>query len=143
MERTNSGESTRALKGNACAMTPPFRLSAHALDPLGFTQADRLQSHLVLRWFDLSTEELKCIVERTSDQRDTPVTHDQLVAQLAFLANAITICLRDAAKSAAWFRAPNPMLGDWVPLDMIALGRIDRLELWIEGALQSFNEYPK
>lgn len=124
-------------------MPLPPRLAAKELDPLGFFHAGRVQRDRVLRWFDLSTQELACVVECTRAQRDSPVTDDQLVAQLAFLANAITTCLRDAAKSAAWFRAPNPLLGDWVPLDMIALGRIDRLERWIEGALQSFNEYPK
>ena len=123
-------------------MSLPPRLSAQALDPLGFTQDGRVQVQLVLRWFDLSTRELECIVDRTTEQRGSSVAANQLVVQLAFLANAVTASLHSEEKSITWFRVANPMLGGVAPLDMIALGRIDRLERWIEGALQSFNEFP-
>lgn len=40
----------------------------------------------------------------------------------------------DQEKTAAWFRAKNPLLGDVSPRDMIRLGRHDRLRKFIEQA---------
>lgn len=40
----------------------------------------------------------------------------------------------DVDKTARWFRAKNPMLGDVSPLDMVRLGRFDRLELFVKRA---------
>lgn len=41
----------------------------------------------------------------------------------------------DDDKAAIWFRAKNPLLGDISPLDMIRLGRLDRLRKFILGAM--------
>jgi hypothetical protein len=41
----------------------------------------------------------------------------------------------DAEKTAVWFRARNPMLGDVAPRDMIRLGRFERLRKYIIGAM--------
>ena len=40
----------------------------------------------------------------------------------------------DQEKTAAWFRATNPLLGDVSPRDMIRLGRHERLQKFIEQA---------
>lgn len=41
----------------------------------------------------------------------------------------------DPDKTAAWFRAKNPLLGDVSPKDMIRLGRYDRLRKFIINAM--------
>lgn len=41
----------------------------------------------------------------------------------------------DPEKTAAWFRARNPLLGDISPRDMIRLGRYDRLRRFIIQAM--------
>ncbi len=41
----------------------------------------------------------------------------------------------DTEKTAAWFRARNPLLGDISPRDMIRLGRFERLRKFIINAL--------
>lgn len=42
----------------------------------------------------------------------------------------------DAAKTAAWFNARNPLLGDASPCDMIRLGRYQRLRSFIMQAMK-------
>lgn len=37
-------------------------------------------------------------------------------------------------KAALWFNTPNPMLGDIRPLDMIKLGRVNKLYQFIKDA---------
>lgn len=43
----------------------------------------------------------------------------------------------DQEKTAAWFKARNPLLGDISPRDMIRLGRYDRLRKFIINAMTS------
>jgi hypothetical protein len=43
----------------------------------------------------------------------------------------------DARKVAIWFQAPNPLLGDVSPRDMIRYGRFAKLQRFISEALQS------
>ncbi len=43
----------------------------------------------------------------------------------------------DAEKTAVWFRARNPLLGDVAPRDMIRLGRFERLRKYIIGAMSA------
>lgn len=41
----------------------------------------------------------------------------------------------DNKKEVEWFAAKNPLLGNISPNDMIRQGRIDKLLLYIEGAI--------
>lgn len=41
----------------------------------------------------------------------------------------------DIGKTALWFKAKNPLLGDISPRDMVRLGRFDRLRRFILGAM--------
>jgi len=41
----------------------------------------------------------------------------------------------DVAKTALWFRLPNPLLGDLSPRDMIRYGRYARLQEFVVEAL--------
>lgn len=43
----------------------------------------------------------------------------------------------DPEKTAVWFRARNPLLGDVTPRDMIRLGRFERLRKYIIGAMSA------
>ena len=43
----------------------------------------------------------------------------------------------DVEKTAVWFRARNPMLGDVSPRDMIRLGRFERLRKFIITAMSA------
>ena len=45
----------------------------------------------------------------------------------------------DPAKTIAWFKAKNPLLGDISPRDMIRLGRFDRLRKFIVKAMVENN----
>jgi uncharacterized protein (DUF2384 family) len=38
-------------------------------------------------------------------------------------------------KAATWFNTPNPVLGNVRPIEMIRIGRADKLLRFIEGAL--------
>lgn len=48
----------------------------------------------------------------------------------------------DPNKTAAWFKARNPMLGDISPRDMIRLGRYERLRKFIINAMMERNAKP-
>lgn len=105
------------------------------LDPLGFFQHGHPSRERVLEWFGLSESQAREIWKITP--RDGPglEPQDSLIAQLAYLANAVTMALAaDSSKAHQWFLTRNPLLGDVAPLDMIKLGRIYRLETWIENA---------
>jgi hypothetical protein len=41
----------------------------------------------------------------------------------------------DVAKTALWFRLPNPMLGDISPRDMIRFGRYEKVQQFVLDAL--------
>ena len=48
----------------------------------------------------------------------------------------------DVNKTAAWFKARNPMLGDVSPRDMIRLGRFERLRKFIINAMAERSAKP-
>ena len=48
----------------------------------------------------------------------------------------------DVNKTAAWFKARNPMLGDVSPRDMIRLGRYERLRKFIINAMAERSAKP-
>ena len=64
---------------------------------------------------------------------------EQMRERLEEIASTINMVAKefdgDAEKTAAWFRARNPMLGDVSPRDMIRLGRYERLRKFIINAM--------
>lgn len=42
----------------------------------------------------------------------------------------------DVAKTALWFRVPNPLLGDMSPRDMIRVGRYKKLLKFVQSAIR-------
>ncbi len=43
----------------------------------------------------------------------------------------------DLAKAALWFTTPNPFLGEVAPVDMIRVGKLDKLKQFISSALST------
>ena len=41
----------------------------------------------------------------------------------------------DTNKTWSWFKAPNPNFGGYSPLDMIKIGRVERLKQFIDNAI--------
>lgn len=64
---------------------------------------------------------------------------DAVRVRLEEIASTINLVAKqfagDPEKTAAWFRARNPLLGDISPRDMIRLGRYDRLRRFIIQAM--------
>jgi hypothetical protein len=107
----------RVLPSNAgSALTPQTRRCPHceAGDP--FFDASR-NSHVVRAEAGIATQ--RCL---GFDGRD---------AREAVLTNFVFEFL-GAAKASQWWNAPNPMLGNITPNDMIRLGKRTRLFDWLE-----------
>ncbi|MCD8503931.1 MAG: MbcA/ParS/Xre antitoxin family protein [Burkholderiaceae bacterium] len=64
---------------------------------------------------------------------------DAVRVRLEEIASTINLVAKqfsgDPEKTAAWFRARNPLLGDISPRDMIRLGKYDRLRRFIIQAM--------
>lgn len=83
-------------------------------------------------------------VSRIASVSVKSVRYDEAIPQqvrerMEEIANTINMVAQafggNAEKTAAWFRAKNPMLGDVSPRDMIRLGRYDRLRKFIINAM--------
>ena len=65
---------------------------------------------------------------------------DQVRVRLEEIAATINLVAKqfdgDTAKTASWFKARNPLLGDVSPRDMIRLGRYQRLRSFIMQAMK-------
>ena len=75
----------------------------------------------------------------TSSVRYDDAMPEQMRDRLEEIANTINVVAGlfdgDVNKTAAWFKARNPMLGDVSPRDMIRLGRYERLRKFIINAM--------
>jgi Protein of unknown function (DUF2384) len=64
---------------------------------------------------------------------------EQMRARLDEIANTINMVAQafegDPDKTVGWFRARNPLLGDVSPMDMIRLGRHERLRWFVASAM--------
>ena len=64
---------------------------------------------------------------------------EQVRLRLEEIASTINLVAKqfngDQEKTATWFKARNPLLGDVSPRDMIRLGRYDRLRAFIIQAM--------
>lgn len=71
---------------------------------------------------------------------------EQMRDRLEEIANTINMVAGlfngDVNKTAAWFKARNPMLGDVSPRDMIRLGRYERLRKFIINAMTERTAIP-
>lgn len=116
-------------------------------DVMQFGQGGAFVPKKVPELLDLKKED----VSRLSGVAFSSVRYDDAIPapmreRLEELANTInmvaTLFAGDANKTAAWFKARNPMLGDISPRDMIRLGRYERLRKFIINAMNERNAKP-
>jgi len=116
-------------------------------DVMQFGQGGAFSPRKVPELLDLKNED----VSRLSGVAVSSVRYDDAIPtamrdRLEEVANTINMVASlfagDANKTAAWFKARNPMLGDISPRDMIRLGRYDRLRKFIINAMNERNAKP-
>ena len=102
------------------------------VDHLHFWSDSGLQYREVQEFLSLDTNELSKIsgVKKSSVRLDNRIPAD-LKERLEEIANVCNLVAAhfggDAARTALWFKTPNPVLGGISPRDMIRLGRYKRL----------------
>ena len=109
-------------------------------DLMQFGQGSAFMPKKVPELLDLKKED----VSRLSGVAVSSVRYDDAIPdsmrdRLEEVANTINMVAAlfagDVNKTAAWFKARNPMLGDVSPRDMIRLGRYERLRKFIINAM--------
>jgi hypothetical protein len=109
-------------------------------DVLGFGLGPQFQPQRVSEWLDLK----KIDVSRVADVSPKSVRYDDAIPvavrdrleEIAMTCNLVAQAFDgDAIKTALWFKAKNPLLGDISPRDMVRLGRFDRLRKFILNAM--------
>lgn len=109
-------------------------------DYLQFWQSGRFQPQRVVRFLDLSKEDVARLVgvAVSSVRFDRKAPRD-LTERLTEVASTCTLVAQffvgNATKTALWFKAANPMLGDLSPREMIHHGRHDELRRFVLDAL--------
>ncbi|PIQ36473.1 MAG: hypothetical protein COW59_12520, partial [Lysobacterales bacterium CG17_big_fil_post_rev_8_21_14_2_50_64_11] len=101
-------------------------------DVLGFGLGAQFQPQRVSEFLDLK----KADVSRVADVSPKSVRWDDAIPaamrkrleEIAMTCNLVAEAFGgDVEKTALWFKAKNPLLGDVSPRDMVRLGRFDRL----------------
>lgn len=109
-------------------------------DVLGFGLGSQFQPHRVSEFLNLK----KADVSRVADVSPKSVRWDDAIPiamrdrleEIAVTCNLVAEAFGgDAEKTALWFKAKNPLLGDVSPRDMVRLGRFDRLRKYIVSAV--------
>lgn len=109
-------------------------------DLLGFGVGTAFQPKRVSEWLNLMKADVSRVAEVSSksvrwDAEMPQAVRDRL-EEIAVACNLVAQAFNgDTAKTALWFKARNPMLGDVSPRDMIRLGRFDRLRRFIVSAM--------
>ena len=101
-------------------------------DPLNFWSNHGLDYRSVTEFLELNTSELSKIggVAKSSVRFDAKIPKD-LKERLEQIANIVGLVAEyfegDPARTALWFKTPNPLLGEISPRDMIRYGRYRKL----------------
>lgn len=116
-------------------------------DVLGFGMGPQFAPQRVSEWLELK----KADVSRLADVSPKSVRYDHDIPravydrleEIAITCNLVAEAFDgDVNKTAMWFKAKNPMLGDVSPRDMVRLGRFDRLRKFILSAMQERTARP-
>jgi hypothetical protein len=112
-------------------------------DPLLFWVNHVLDYSRVTDFLDLDTSALSKLagVSKNSVRFDERIPRDlkDRMEQIAIICSLVAEYFEgDVAKTALWFRAINPMLGNISPRDMIRLGRYKKLQKFIVSAKTSY-----
>lgn len=111
-------------------------------DPLKFWANHGLDYKKVTEFLDFDSNELSKLggVSKRSVRLDERIP-GELRIRLEEIANIVSLVAEyfdgNPAKTALWFRTPNPLLGGLSPRDMIRYGRYKRLMKFIASARQA------
>ncbi len=117
-------------------------------DVLGFGMGAAFNARAVSDWLDLKKSDVSRLADVSVksvrwDDAMPEAVRDRLL-EIAITCNLVAEAFDgDAAKTALWFKAPNPLLGDISPRDMVRLGRFDRLRKFIRSALSERADAPR
>ena len=109
-------------------------------DLLEFGLGPEFQPRRVADWLNLHKADVSRVANVSPNSvrydADIPVAMHDRLEEIAMTCNLVAQAFDgDAVKTAMWFKARNPMLGDVSPRDMVRLGRFDRLRKFILSAM--------
>lgn len=133
-------QSTTAVSSGAMPDFDLFATVPNDLLQLGLgdsLDARRVTTLLLLKKDDVAKIAAVSPASVRYDEAMPQTVHDRL-EEIASIMNMVATAFNgDEAKTVAWFKAKNPMLGDVAPRDMIRLGRYERLRRFVVSALIS------
>src|SRR5581483_874817 len=109
-------------------------------DRLNFWHQGQVDGRRVIEFLDITTQDLSRIARGAKssvrfDERMPPPVKERL-GLIANICNLVFEFFGDEAKTALWFKTPNPMLGGVSPRDMIRFGRYNKLLRFVTTALE-------
>jgi hypothetical protein len=109
-------------------------------DLLGFGLGPQFQPRRVTEWLDLRKTDVSRVADVSPNSvrydEEIPVAMRDRLEEIAMTCNLVAQAFDgDVVKTAIWFKARNPLLGDVSPRDMVRLGRFDRLRKFIINAM--------
>jgi hypothetical protein len=109
-------------------------------DYLSFGQGPTFKAKEVQTFLSLNKDDISRLAEVSSKSvrfdKAMPEPMRLRLEEIALTINWVAKAMGgDVIKTAAWFKARNPLLGDISPRDMIRLGRFERLRKFIINAM--------
>jgi len=120
--------------------TPALFENVARRDNLGFWAGHTLDYRKVAEFLDFTTADVSRLagVAKSSVRFDDkiPLEMKERLEWTANICNLVFDFFGSEVKTALWFKAPNPMLGNVAPRDMIRLGRYKKLLMFVTQAVQ-------
>lgn len=120
--------------------TPALFQNVARHDRLGFWAGHTLDYRKVADFLEFTTADVSRLagVAKSSVRFDDkiPLEVKERLEWTANICNLVFEFFGNDVKTALWFKAPNPMLGNVAPRDMIRLGRYKKLLLFVTQAVQ-------
>lgn len=109
-------------------------------DYLSFFDRDKPKYNRIVEFLEFKKEDISKATEvplaSVRYDEDIPQKLHERIREWAILLNLVAEYFKgDATKTALWFTAPNPLLGNISPRDMIRVGRYKKLFKFIFNAL--------
>jgi uncharacterized protein (DUF2384 family) len=109
-------------------------------DSLNFWKGDVLDCVKVRDFIGFDRKDIARISGiATSSVRYDDRAPQEVIDHMAMIANICNLVFgffNDDVKTKLWLKAPNPMLGNAKPIDMIRLGRYDKLLRFVQDAIE-------
>jgi hypothetical protein len=120
--------------------TPTLFQNVARHDSLGFWAGQTLDYRKVTEFLDFTTADVSRLagVAKSSVRFDDKIPFEvkERLEWTANICNLVFDFFGNEVKTALWFKAPNPLLGNVAPRDMIRLGRYKKLLLFVTQAVQ-------